>query len=78
MPKTEQYNSTGDHYDGNSARRSAFSNISREHYEVVGTETISDYCEGCNDYHYYCTVTIRINHSAPTDLELKLKEALGR
>jgi hypothetical protein len=74
--KTITFSSTGNHYDALDAYNSAYDNITLINYHIVGTESDSYYCEGCNDYHYWCSITVERRTATPTDLEVLLRNAL--
>lgn len=76
--KKETYHSSSNTFDKKSALKSAYHNINRANhtYNIIDIQYDKNYCEICRDYHIDCSITIELKSDAPSDLAIKLQEAL--
>ena len=61
-------------YSEHDAYANCIDKVTHNHkdYHILAVITDSWHCDGCNDYHYSCEITIELPHNAPTDLAVKL------
>lgn len=76
MNRNITYSSDEYKYSEEDAYASAIQKVIHNHrdYHIISTINTYEYCDECNDYHYYCEILIEKPHNAPTDLEVELRK----